>query len=126
MFCVGPLRHPWQDRKAGAEKHGPVRYRRYGCRPPTQNKSAPSSRPGTSDSDCPRAEQVGWGGPDGAQVGTAGSECPGAEQVGWGGPDGGRAGTGDSEERGAGLAGPTRAGWDGTGSSECPGAGTVG
>ncbi|GAA3013373.1 hypothetical protein GCM10010483_67790 [Actinokineospora diospyrosa] len=34
LFCAGPLRHPWQDRKAGAEKTGPVRYRRYGCRPP--------------------------------------------------------------------------------------------
>ncbi|MBM7775681.1 hypothetical protein JOD54_005885 [Actinokineospora baliensis] len=25
LFCVGPLRRPWQDRKAGAEKRGPVR-----------------------------------------------------------------------------------------------------
>ncbi|MBM7773299.1 hypothetical protein JOD54_003503 [Actinokineospora baliensis] len=43
LFCAGPLRQPWQDRKAGAEKHGPVRAQRYDCRHPTQNKSAPSS-----------------------------------------------------------------------------------
>ncbi|MBM7775231.1 hypothetical protein JOD54_005435 [Actinokineospora baliensis] len=44
LFCAGPLRQPWQDRKAGAEKHGPAARRRYGCRPPTQYRSTPSSR----------------------------------------------------------------------------------
>ncbi|MBM7773925.1 hypothetical protein JOD54_004129 [Actinokineospora baliensis] len=43
LFCAGPLRQSWQDRKAGAEEHGPVRAERYDCRSPTQNKSAPSS-----------------------------------------------------------------------------------
>ncbi|GAA3001906.1 hypothetical protein GCM10010483_53660 [Actinokineospora diospyrosa] len=105
MFCVGPLRHPWQNRKAGAQKQALPREQRYGCRPPTQNKSAPSSRLGTSDSEergvIRRAEADLTGrrlappgptvqalsrwagaGPDGRWVGTAGSECPVVRQVG--------------------------------------------
>ncbi|GAA2996162.1 hypothetical protein GCM10010483_46120 [Actinokineospora diospyrosa] len=58
LFCAGPLRHPWQDRKAGAQKQALPLNDATGAVPP--HKTDPPHRaPGTSDSDCPRAEKVG-------------------------------------------------------------------
>ncbi|MBM7772398.1 hypothetical protein JOD54_002602 [Actinokineospora baliensis] len=47
LVCAGPLRQPWQDRKAGAEKRGPVRAETLRLPPPHAKQVRP-------------IEQFGW------------------------------------------------------------------
>ncbi|GAA2993545.1 hypothetical protein GCM10010483_42500 [Actinokineospora diospyrosa] len=91
-FVRGPYDTRGRTAKQGPKRLALPRGNATGAVPP--HKTGPPHRAvGTSDSDCPGAEQVGWGGPDGVRVGTGGSECPGAELVGRGGPGGGWVGT---------------------------------
>ncbi|MBM7771816.1 hypothetical protein JOD54_002020 [Actinokineospora baliensis] len=73
LFCVGPLRQPWQDRKAGAEKHGPVRAGTLRLPPPHTKQVHPIEQLAPATSECPVVAS-------GVGVGRLGwhrsSECP--------------------------------------------------
>ncbi|MBM7776172.1 hypothetical protein JOD54_006376 [Actinokineospora baliensis] len=72
LFCAGPLRQPWQDRKAGAEKHGPAAHNATTAATPP--KTGPPHR-----AVCGRLPSVQWL----AMRSESGDWAGGAGSVGW-------------------------------------------